>query len=430
MTETLFGCSFSDVWVSPSDWKTTTSKASLKKNWYVQCQFYDPLFKEDYPKGKTFRKKLNKFKTLEDRKSAAAFYLEEIPRIFKDGYNHITETYMAPELAPAPEPEKLTPATLCVDAIEQVWVKIKDSALQSIPEDERGRAKPFDDVRVAKNRFVKGLNELRYDSTPIKDLSLSQIKDTIAHLKITEGYYNKFLAYMSKIYTELIEYGCVESNPFKLFKKKKPVKKIREVLTYEEFVSVMEFLQRENYGLYRYGMIFHQSGARSTELMNVKAKDVDLENQEYKVLIKKGNCYVEEIKVILLDALPYWREVMSEVTDPEDYIFSKCLRPGEVPIAARQISRKWHKLIKTRYNKDRENKITADFYALKHFFLDWIDAQHFEAVNAPENVAQKLASHRSPTITNSVYLVNKKKREREQLKKIRVKPQASAITKA
>jgi integrase len=415
MTPTLFGCSFSELWVSPSDWKTAKSKDSLNKQWYIQCYFYDPLFKDKYPKGKPYRKKLNKLKSLEDRKVAVKMLLEEIPNLFLEGYNHITETYMKIEPDAEPEPDKLGPTMPAAIAIEDVWNKIKDAAMQSIPDEQKAKARPFDDVRVAKNRFVKALNELRYNDIPISELTITQVKETIVHAKITEGYYNKFLSYMSKLFTELIEYGCVTNNYFKLYKKVKPQKNIRETLEDEQVDDIVQYLRIINYGFYRYGMIFHQSGARSTELMMVQKKDVNLDKQEYKVLIKKGGQYCEEIKVIMQDALPFWKEIMSEAEYDDDYLFSKCLRPGPVPIAARQITRKWKKYIKDRYSEGKETPITADFYALKHYFLDKLDAMHHEGL---ENAAQRLASHTTNKITNSVYLVNKKKRELETLKKV------------
>lgn len=420
MTPTLYGCSFTDLWVSVDDWKTTKSKAALKQDWYVQCYFFDPLFKDKYPKGRVFRRRLNKLKTLEERQAAAAYLLKEIPKMFLDGYNHITEKYMVPEVVPEPEPDKLSPDMPIVTAIEAVWDIIRNDALQSIPPKERDKVKPFDDVRIAKNRFVKGLQQLRYDDIPVGEVKLSIIKETISHIKITDGYYNKFMSYMSKLYTELIEYGCIEQNPFKLFKKKKNTTKAREVLTDEQFDGIMSYLKNHHYGLYRYAMVFYQSGARSTELMMVQKKDVDLERQEYKVLIKKGNQYVEEIKVIMKAALPLWQELMKAAKYGNYYLFSEWLKPGPEPIAPRQISRKWNKYIKKRYSNETGQSITADFYALKHRFLDRLDAQQEDILKDSVNLAQLHASHRSSNITNAVYLVNKKKREREILKQITV----------
>ncbi|MCJ7932255.1 MAG: hypothetical protein MUW56_01125 [Chryseobacterium sp.] len=65
--------------------------------------------------------------------------------------------------------------------------------------------------------------------------------------------------------------------------------KIREVLTKEDMLIVHKYLQDKHYSFYRYGEIFFYAAGRSTELMKVQKKHVDLPNQEYQVLIKKAN---------------------------------------------------------------------------------------------------------------------------------------------
>ncbi len=52
----LFDCHYSEIWVHPENWKSLTTQKSLKLNWYVECKFYDPLFKDKYPKGFPYQK--------------------------------------------------------------------------------------------------------------------------------------------------------------------------------------------------------------------------------------------------------------------------------------------------------------------------------------------------------------------------------------
>lgn len=414
MTNLLFGCTCTELWVSPENWRESTSKKNLL-NGYFQYYFFDPAFKDKYPKGKPcrekFKKKLKGFDTLVEMKAAISFLTDEIEAKISKGYNPITETYML--LPEKPKKDKLHKDLPCVDAIELAWTKILESADEDVK-------KPFDDVRIAKNRFIKGLKELHFDNILIKDLKTYHAKEVIAHVKITIGYYNKFLSYMSKIFTELIEYDCIEVNPFKMFKKKKNRQKIREVLTEQEFVHIMTYLKTANYEFYRYAMIFHYSGARTTELLSVQKKHVNIKTQEYRVWILKGDRYVEETKVIMPDALPLWKEVFALCKTKEDYLFAKGLVPGKDKMDPEQISRRWNRWVKTNYNNLFDKNITADFYALKHLFLDKLDALQNNAAQ-DVNLAQVHASHRSPAITNSVYLTGKKKREREVLKNISLK---------
>ena len=419
MKKLLFDCSCTEAWASPANWKTITGKAALKKSWYVQIRFHDPMLKEKYPNGFPFRKKLNSIPDLELRKAAVKLYLEEMPKLLEEkGYNPITKVYMKPEIKPSNK--YLHPDLTTVEAIEVAWIKILEVAENNL---DKKNKNPFSDVKQAKNRYVKALREIHFDQIKIKDFKLSEAKEALMYLKLPDASYNKFLSYMSKIFTELIEYGCVENNPFKLFKKRTTVKKMQDVLDDDNFANIMEFLYDHLYEFYRYGMMFHMSGARTTELFLLQKKDVDLDKQEYKILIKKGAQYIEEIKVIMLDALPYWIEIINECKNDNDYLFSKSLVPGLVPIAARQISRRWNRLVKKKYSKIYNSEITVNFYALKHLFLDKLDSQKYQLNDTPNNLAQIMASHRSANITNNVYLINKKKRDREILKSIRIKNQ-------
>ena len=57
-------------------------------------------------------------------------------------------------------------------------------------------------------------------------------------------------------------------------------------------------------------MIFLYSGARNTELFRLQRKDVDLDKQEFVILLEKGGQYKRCTKVILTPALEYWKRSM------------------------------------------------------------------------------------------------------------------------
>ncbi|MDV3750827.1 hypothetical protein CMU19_05390 [Elizabethkingia anophelis] len=147
--------------------------------------------------------------------------------------------------------------------------------------------------------------------------------------------------------------------------------------------------------------------------------------QEYKLTIQKGRQYTETIKVVLLDAIPYWKEILCMCKSENDYLFSKGLVPGTNPIQPYQITKRWYRLIKQSDKiKDENNiiKVTEDFYALKHLFLDTLDGFKPDPL-APDcipipklNLAKMATSHR----TDAVYTVGKSKRENEALKQVRL----------
>lgn len=136
-------CSYTELWVHPKNWKTLTSKKSLDLDWYIQCKFFDPLFSEKYPNGFPFRKRLNKFKTLSERKAAVEIYLAEMTFQLEKGFNPITKSYMVKEEPKVIDITKLNPDLMYLDAIELAFKKLKSSD------------KHLNEIRIAKNRFFK-----------------------------------------------------------------------------------------------------------------------------------------------------------------------------------------------------------------------------------------------------------------------------------
>jgi hypothetical protein len=124
----------------------------------------------------------------------------------------------------------------------------------------------------------------------------------------------------------------------------------------EELNKIFKILKSEYY-FFRYGIFFH-SGARSSELFRVQKGCKSRKKREYRVIIKKGNSYREVIKVILPNVIKYWEEIINECSSEEDYLFTRGLEPSLIPIQPYQITKRWKRLVKDKYN------VTADFYAL------------------------------------------------------------------
>jgi integrase len=471
MKQLLFGCSYSELWVSPSkdqsgkgiDWATTTAKSALSKNWYVQCNFYDPEFKDQYPDGFPYRKKCNRAKDLSGRRALVRFYLSEIPKLFEElGYNPITGAYMIQQPVPDPSPEEPIPAGLdkrlpVPEALDLARRKIT------------GGDEYKNEVRIAVNRFCKSLKALRKDQIPIKDITFAHLNDAIDQMGLTDDYANKCRQYFIAVFKVLKKYQCCTSNLAKDLEIRKVLRKKREVLTIEQWGMIWDYFKRANYSFYRYSRIFFFSGTRSTELFSVQAKHVRIDRQEYDVVVKKGKQYAWETKVIMQDVQELWCELISECRDPEDYLFSSGRKPGPEPGNPKQISKRWRQHVKTKL-AFHEGKlcelsalseigaagyeaISADFYSGKHTFLDLLDQR--QSTNNLDNsevytlisgldvdqatktlllarlapvpdfdLAQKMAAHRSVGLTNKVYKINKGRRENEFLKGLRIEKTA------
>ena len=405
-TELRNGCSRTEVYFSPENYRKLRNNSDLQKDWFVECRFHDPKFKDKYPNGFQFRKRTNCFQTITERKAAMEIYKNDMEILLdKQNYNPITKVFMQCEGG------ELYRGMDFKSAIETARLKLS------------GGEKHLRDVKIALNRFVKGIDELNYAFLNVSDIKIWHIKNTLDYLKISPSYYNKFRQYLSDIFKVFLEYGCVDSNPVRDISKKKINPKVRELISMNKLIYIDKFLKEKHYSFYRYRQIFYYSGSRTAELLRIQRKHVNLDKQEFLLQIRKGAYYNWVTKPINDAALNYWKELCDISTSPEDFIFSKKLVPGSVPNSPAQITKRWNTHVKNNKDiKDDEGNIievAEDFYSFKYMFLDKLDEIQHEGKGSDFNLAQTAASHTSNN-TTGIYTVNRKRREVEFLKHVRV----------
>lgn len=399
-TELRNGCSRTEVFFSPENFKQLRNNSDLQKDWFVECRFHDPKFIARYPDGFQFRKRTNSFKTLSERKEAMKIYKENMEALLDNqNYNPISKKYMSSD------DQELSPYIDVTTALETARKKIN------------GSEKHLKQIRRCVSRINEAMKALNYSYLNIGDIKLWHIKNALEYLKIPPYSFNKFKQYLKDVFDELIEYGAVEHNPCRDISKKKFEKQLREIITEEQLAYIDPYLKQNYPDFYRYRMIFGMSGGRSAELFRVQLKHIDIENQEYIVQIQKGRSYVWETKIIVADAIPYWEELLNLSGNEEDFLFAKGLVPGPVQIDSEQITRRWKRLVKDSDKiLDEQNniiKVTADFYTLKHLFLDKLDEMKEQTPIIP--LAKIMGNHKSDKMTK-FYTTGRSRRENEILK--------------
>jgi site-specific recombinase XerC len=390
MLSLLNGCSCSKISVHPKGWDK--GKISLDQDWYIHYRFYDPS--RPRPKQVVI-KGMNAFKTLAERRSATVTLLEnERDLLMNKGYNPFTGRIQNP----TPQEGDISPDTPFIDALWQAYHLVNKATTTKR------------DIKSMLTGFQKAAAGAGLMAIPISQVTQKYIKRILLLCKdVVPGWsanrFNSYRSYLMMLFNELIEIEATDIDPVSKIKKQKTIKKLRTVLQPDQRRAIDVHLRKKNYPFWRFVQIFFHSGARTTELMGVKKTDVDLSGQRYKVTIQKGKKYIETWKVIKNVAAPFWREIL-DAAGEKDYLFSKGLVPGGQLISAAQINRRWKRHVKD------ELKIDVDFYSLKHLNLDETAA----ALSALD--AARMASHTTPVITISHYLVGEKERQEERLKKV------------
>lgn len=388
-------CSASEPAVIPKNWRTC-GKAALLKPWRIQYYFRDPAFKERYPYGKLCAVKgMNHINNLEERREAVRVILEnEIYMLKVEGFNPITGTYSGRDNDTI---YGIHPNTAFTEAIEAAY-----SELSLAP-------KTLKDIGYVKKHLLDAVKKMRYAGLRIADVRRVHIRAVLDTLAEERGYsakrYNKARSYCLMLFKELLNRDAIEINPVQGIPKKKTVKRLREVLTSEDLEKIRESLEVKYPKFWRYIQIFYYSGSRSSELLSVRRKDVDLKRQVFKVTVKKGRQYTEEVRAINYKAVPLWVQ-LCEGTPPGAYLFSEGLIPGPVKIDPWQISKRWREHVKKKLG------ITADFYSLKHLHTTRV----VQAYGA--ELAAGINGHKSGVMNAQHYDVLKDSRALEEAKNI------------
>lgn len=386
------GCSCSEPTIHPKNWKHP--KASIKKKWYVQYYFRDPNFSEEYPNGKYVIVKgtVNQLGTLQKRRQGIQILLDEVLRqLTIEGHNPI----LGKAVAPVQIEGDITPDTPFI------------AALKAARENVVVGKYTLRDLEDVINGVEKSAIKLRLNNLPVSMITRKHMKLILKDCGTSAHKFNKYRTNLMILYNELDDCEAVEHDPLSKIKKRKTIKRIRLTLTASERKKVNEHLFKNHRTFWRFMHIFFHSGSRETEMMQVRVEDVNLEEQRFKIIVRKGKEWREEWRTIKDIVMPLWIEVMAEAK-PGQYLFAKFLKPADVAISSEQLAKRWRKYVKAPPPKGLS--IKADFYSLKHSNLDEI------ATLLSDKDASKAAGHTTVQITRKHYLINEEERRHRRLK--------------
>lgn len=331
-------------------------KASTVKDWFIQYRFYDPTIVDDQgkiiPHQEVFRG-MNHCKNLTDRRAVCRDHIQTEIENLHNGYNPAKKRFITHH-------DEIFAANKQTPFIKALWAAYK--GITGVPG-------TLTDIKSVIKGVEQAAMELRFDMIPVSEISIRYIYAILERCRklnkrFSDKRYNKYRAYLMKLFKQLRRMEAVQSNPMKdidVIKIKKP---IRRILTKEERTLIDSKLHDERYEFWRLLQIFFHSGSRETELMKVQAKHVDLDNQlcKYNVLKGEDRDVDRPIKTIVLSL---WSELLAACKSPDDFLFSKNLHPGPLKIRPDQITRRWQKYVKWPADKGGMG-IPAGFYSLKH----------------------------------------------------------------
>ena len=378
--------SFTYPTVCPANWNKPG--ASIKTSWRIRYRYFDPVH---CPSGKQFSlRDMNGYKSLPERREATKELLRLLKERLHTGWNPITGKDSKPENVS--DVDRYTPVL---------------EALQFAFENKICGDKTKIQLRQALNQIKKAIRQLEFNHLNINEIRRRHVKIILGQIGKNKGgwssptNFNNFRSSLKMLFDVLDEIEALEADPISKIRKMSIEHKIRETLSPDERKKVNEHLKSNYPSFYRFLHIFFHSGARISELLRMKGKDVDLVGQRFKISILKGKRRMQVWKTVKDIALPFWEQL--DINE-DDYVFSKGLEPGKLPINPLQVSRRWRLLVKNKLG------IKADFYSLKH-------SHTTEIVNMLSTTdAAFHNSHADTSMVERIYDLRRNDRERDRIK--------------
>lgn len=304
-----------------------------------------------------------------------------------------------PEMKDLGEVNQFTPF---ITALKWAYKKLEDESNMIAEKDREKRTKTIQDIKSVVKGIEKAANHFGIQNRNIADVTRKYFVAMFEYLekvnpRFTPGRCNKYRDYLIKLYKKLIAWEAVEIIPLRDIEKKRVIKRKRKTLTQKERVAIDNYLHKHHYSYWRFMHIFFASGARITEIMRLKGKDIDISNQRFYSLSLKGASPKEVMHTIKDNVVHLWKEALVNCR-PDEYIFAYNLAPGDKFVNPDTINKKWRKWVKRSTDPEiAKLKIEADFYSLKHTHTSQISRL------SGEDIAAGHDGHTTTAMVRTIY---------------------------
>lgn len=361
------------------------------KEWYITYHAFYPVT----GKMKRVRIKLNRIKSLGDRRVFAKRLISDINHKLVNGWN------------PFIEKETTKSFRELFSALDTYLNVRKKEAEANSYRSYKSYVRYLKDY-IIKNNYSREIYVNQFDVSIASKIML-QIKQNPRYCFRT---YNNYLQAFTSIFNWLCEFGYITDNPFSKIKRipKRLIKKKRRALTELERTQLKNLLILENSNYFVMCLLCYYCFMRPKEISLLKVKDVDIENQLIYIsedIAKNDNSSVRTIPDVMIG---YIKNL--DFNCPRDYyLFSfdhgHNFVPGAKLAESREIARYWNDFVRFKLKWPME----LQFYSLKDTGITNMLADGVAA-----NFVQGQADHSSLLMT-SIYAEKKTAKSQEQIRK-------------
>lgn len=336
---------------------------SIDKDWNVYYFFLIPGSKPERYRRFVTRGGINRFHTIDERMNYAKRLVRVIDRELDNGFNPFEEIE------------------------DRAFLSFGNAVKWSLSRQEWSpETRKLMEYMV--NVFLNTMGGLV--NKDVKSFTRIQARETLEKIvkdrKLGNLAHNRYRAVMRRVFSELVEWEKIPFNPFEFRNKKVPPKKKKALATPEEVELIREYLEIKNPYLLTFVMAVNMTFIRLSELLKLKAEDVDIQKWRITVRAEISKNRKQRTVVVPFDL----RERLLLHVLPDHYLFGGGCKPEirEKPLDYTTIWHKWDNLVV----RDLGIKVTP--YSFKHMGTRKMTAK------IDRTAAQYQAGHSSSAMTD------------------------------
>lgn len=235
------------------------------------------------------------------------------------------------------------------------------------------------------------------DNYQLKDLTkvhYSMVRDFVVSLSqhgISMRSINRKCAALNSFYTYLRTVGEIKSHPLAQHKSLKAKKTFITPFSVDEIEKVLTQIDKTNFHGLRDAItieLLYITGMRLSELINLKASDIDWAQQQLRVLGKRNKERIVPLLPSFLSVLKTYQELRNTISEASKHDYLLVTDKGKKTYATFV-----YRLIKT-YFRAVSSKIRTSPHVLRHSF-----ATHMLDAGADINVVKEILGHESLAAT-------------------------------
>ncbi len=272
--------------------------------------------------------KLNRIKTIAERRKFAVQVIQELNKKLYGGWNPFLE-----ESAP----RGFTPL---VQVIE-IFFKSKERELRK---DSLRSYRSFLDIFV---NWMQTTNREKIFSAKFDKLDALEFMEFLFEKKnLSNKTWNNYRRFFSVLSNWMVEHKYAAVNYFFDIRKRNEAAKGRVVIDHEIRMKIIDYLVDMDYRFLMVCLMVFHSLIRPKEIANLRPMDFNFEQQTIMISGSFSKNHNDRVSTIPNSLLPYLKKWDFNGAASNQYIFGEWMLPGTKPVDARRFTQLWDKLRK------------------------------------------------------------------------------------